>query len=163
MNLIEKINTVYDKMNNHFKTPIQRLEEGMTNEWKNKQCTIVQSTPEEPIKTPMTEQEKQIIDKLYSLLGTKKVGINNYTQNINYYCFKITDTNYVKIKKQTFLTEDSIYVVSYDEPRIHDVIMKNPSTEAIEHLNIIINGVIDKVAIQKLENKQEKIDNFLNL
>jgi hypothetical protein len=149
MNLIERINTLY----NNFKTPIQEEEE-MINE-----CTA----PEEPKKTPMTEQEKQIIDKLYSLLGTKKVLIVNYSEHINFYCFKITDTNYVKIKKQTFLTEDYIYTVSYDEPRIHDVIMKNPSTEAIEHLNIIINSIIDKVAIQKIEAKQEKIDNFLNL
>jgi len=161
MNLIEKINTVYDKINNHFKAQIQ--EEEMINEWKNKQCSIVQSTPEEPIKTPMTEQEKQIIDKLYSLLGTKKVGISNHSENINFYWFKIAEKTYVNIKKQTFLTEDSVYVVSYDEPKLHNVIMKNPSSEAIEHLNIIINNLIDKVAIQKLEEKQEKIDNFLKL
>ncbi len=161
MNLIEKINTVYDKINNHFKAQIQ--EEEMINEWKNKQCSIVQSTPEKPIKTPMSEQEKQIIDKLYSLLGTKKVGITYVTENINYYWFQIIDTSYVKIKKQTFLSKDYKYEVSYYELSVFNIIMSNPSSEAIEHLNIIINSIIDKVAIQKIEAEQEKIDNFLNL
>lgn len=124
-----------------------------------------------PTLTPMTEKEKLVIDKLYALLGTREVYSfyssydNCYSAYIDvtfYYGFKVDGKNTVQILKIT-KDEKTNYEVVNSSSKDCIKVLENPSTQAVLELEEIIEGVKHKIDIQKLEKKQEQLDNFLNL
>ena len=99
--------------------------------------------------TPMTENEKLVIDKLYKLLETNKVAIKTTC----YYSYEII------IDNSTFVSVGSCFVKINDGTSL----LSNPSDEARVELQKIKNIIAEKVNQEKKERNQEQINKFLKL